>query len=210
MTTIIKVENISRKIKDKVIFQNISFNVEKGQCVGLVGHNGSGKTMIMKAVCGFIPIDAGEIYVNNHKIISGKEFIKNAGILIESPSFFNYLSGLRNLEILANIQQKITSEQISHTLEQVGLLEAQSKKVNTYSLGMKQKLRIAQALMENPEILILDEPFNGLDRQSIQQLQTLLKEFQSKGATILLTTHDDRLISALCDTVYELESGQFI
>jgi len=210
MTAVIEVKNISRKIKDKIIFHNISFTIEKGQCVGLVGHNGSGKTMIMKAICGFIPVDAGEVYANAEKIISGKKFISHAGILIETPSFFNLLSGIKNLEILANIQKKITKDQIIQTLDQVGLGDSKFKKVNTYSLGMKQKLRIAQALMEKPEILILDEPFNGLDRKSIEHLQIILKEAQANGTTILLTTHDDRLISALCDTVYELENGYLI
>lgn len=210
MTIVIDVQNISKKIKDFRIFENISFTIRKGECIGLVGHNGSGKTMVMKAICGFITIDDGHIQVKDQTITCGKNFITDAGVLIEAPIFLNHLTGLKNLEILANIQQKITKEQIIQTMIQVGLEEATHKKVSTYSLGMKQKLRIAQAIMEKPSILILDEPFSGLDKESVQSLQDLLQSYQAEGTTILLTSHDDRQIETMCSIVYELDGGRML
>lgn len=210
MTAIISVKGISKKTKERYIFQNISFTIHQGECVGLIGHNGSGKTMIMKALCGFITIDAGEITIDGENIVCGKKYITDAGVLIEAPIFLNSLTGYENLAILADIQKKITKETIIRTMETVGLQDAIDKKVSTYSLGMKQKLRIAQAIMEQPSILILDEPFNGLDKASIEKLQCLLKEYQNKGKTILLTTHDDRQIATLCNSVYELDNGRML
>lgn len=210
MTAIINVNNISKKINEYTIFQNISFTIQQGECVGLIGHNGSGKTMIMKALCGFITIDAGEIIVNEKDILCGKKYITDAGVLIEAPIFLNRLTGYENLAILANIQKKITQKSIINALQAVGLQEAINKKVGTYSLGMKQKLRIAQAIMEQPAILILDEPFNGLDKASVEMLQSLLKDYQNNGTTILLTTHDDRQIATLCNRVYELDNGRML
>ena len=210
MTAIINVNNISKKINEYTIFQNISFTIQQGECVGLIGHNGSGKTMIMKALCGFITIDAGEIIVNEKDIVCGKKYITDAGVLIEAPIFLNRLTGYENLAILANIQKKITQKSIINALQAVGLQEAINKKVGTYSLGMKQKLRIAQAIMEQPAILILDEPFNGLDKASVEMLQSLLKDYQNNGTTILLTTHDDRQIATLCNRVYELDNGRML
>lgn len=210
MTAIINVKDISKKINEYTIFQNISFTIQQGECVGLIGHNGSGKTMIMKALCGFITIDAGEIIVNKKDIVCGKKYITDAGVLIEAPIFLNRLTGYENLAILANIQKKITQKSIINALQAVGLQEAINKKVGTYSLGMKQKLRIAQAIMEQPAILILDEPFNGLDKASVEMLQSLLKDYQNNGTTILLTTHDDRQIATLCNRVYELDNGRML
>lgn len=210
MTAIMSVKNISKKIKEHPIFQDISFDIHKGECVGLVGHNGSGKTMIMKAICGFITIDTGEIIINDEQITCGTHFIRDAGVLIEAPVFLNTITGYENLAILANIQQKISKDDIIHAMQVVGLGEAINKKVRAYSLGMKQKLRIAQAIMENPSILILDEPFNGLDKASVENFQCLLKAYQEKGTTILLTTHDDRQITTLCNKVYELDNGRML
>lgn len=210
MTAIINVKDISKKINEYTIFQNISFTIQQGECVGLIGHNGSGKTMIMKALCGFITIDAGEIIVNKKDIVCGEKYITDAGVLIEAPIFLNRLTGYENLAILANIQKKITQKSIINALQAVGLQEAINKKVGTYSLGMKQKLRIAQAIMEQPAILILDEPFNGLDKASVEMLQSLLKDYQNNGTTILLTTHDDRQIATLCNRVYELDNGRML
>lgn len=210
MAIMISVNSISKKIKGRNIFQDISLKLHNGECIGLVGHNGSGKTMIMKAICGFIPIDTGEIIVNGESIVCGKKYIADAGVLIEAPPFLNHLTGYENLAILADIQKKVTKEDILQVIKKVGLHVAADKKVGTYSLGMKQKLRIAQAIMEQPLILILDEPFSGLDKESVEQLQCLVKELQNKGVTILLTTHDDRQIEQLCNRVYELDNGRIL
>jgi len=206
----IEIKKVSKSIKEQTILKNITITVKGGNCIGLVGHNGSGKTMLLKAVSGFTKIDSGEIWVDGKQIVFGKEYIKNTGIILEQPPFITYLTGLENLLILANIQKKITKEDVIQTLIKVGLSEAQNKKVRNYSLGMKQRLRIAQAIMENPQILILDEPFNGLDKESVKEIQELLNEYKNKGTTILLTSHDERHIDYLCDQVYELERGELV
>ena len=206
----IEVNNINKKNKDHIILKNISISIEKGICVGLVGHNGSGKTMLLKAICGFTNIDNGEIWVDNKKIIFSERYIKNAGVIIEDPSFINYLSGMDNLLALANIQKKISKHDVLLALKKVGLIDAKDKKVKEYSLGMKQRLRIAQAIMEHPHILILDEPFNGLDKDSIKEIQNLILDYKNKGVTILLTSHDERQINYLCDRVYELNGGEVV
>lgn len=206
----IEIKNVTKTIKDQVILNNISMSVKKGICVGLIGHNGSGKTMLLKAICGFTKINSGDIRIDNQPIIFSEKYIKNAGIIIEQPSFINYLTGFENLQALANIQKVISKEGILLPLEKVGLSEAKDKKVNQYSLGMKQRLRIAQAIMEHPQILVLDEPFNGLDKKSVQDIQNLLLDCKNNGVTILLTSHDDRQIDFLCDLVYELNGGEMI
>lgn len=206
----IRIRNVNKRIKDHVILNNISLTVEKGICIGLIGHNGSGKTMLLKSICGFTKIDSGEIWVDDQQIIFSEKYIKNAGIIIEQPPFINYMTGMDNLLVLANIQRKISKQDILLTLEEVGLSEAKDKKVKEYSLGMKQRLRIAQAIMEHPQILILDEPFNGLDKDSIKDIQNLILDYKNKGVTILLTSHDDRQVNYLCDLVYELNGGELV
>lgn len=206
----IEIKNVNKTIRDHIILRNISISIEKGICLGLVGHNGSGKTMLLKAICGFTKIDSGEIWVDHNPIVFSEKYIKNAGIIIEQPSFINYLSGIENLQALANIQKLISKEDILLALRKVGLFEAKDKKVKEYSLGMKQRLRIAQAIMEYPQILILDEPFNGLDKESVKDIQSLLLDCKKEGVTILLTSHDDRQIDYLCDRVYELNGGEIL
>lgn len=204
----IEIINVAKTMKKNIILKNISMSINKGSCVGFIGHNGSGKTMLLKSICGFTKIDLGEILIDNEKIVFGKNYIKNAGIIIEQPTFINHLAAVDNLIILANIQKIINKEDILKTLEKVGLLHAKDKKVKEYSLGMKQRLRIAQAIMENPQILILDEPFNGLDKDSIIEIQNIILEYKNRGVTIILTSHDDRQIEFLCDKVYEFNGGE--
>lgn len=206
----IEINNVNKKIKNHVILKDISVSIREGICAGFVGHNGSGKTMLLKAICGFTQIDTGEIRVNNKQIVFSKQYIKHAGVIIEQPSFINYLTGFDNLLALANIQKIISKNDILLALKKVGLFDAKDKKVKEYSLGMKQRLRIAQAIMENPHILVLDEPFNGLDKDSVIEIQELILDYKNKGATILLTSHDDRQIDYLCDQVYELDGGEMV
>lgn len=206
----IDIKNVNKKIKNHVILENISLSIKKGMCTGFVGHNGSGKTMLLKAICGFTEIDNGEIWVDDKQIIFSEKYIKNAGIIIEQPPFINYLTGMDNLLALANIQKIISRNDVLLALNRVGLDHAKDKKVKEYSLGMKQRLRIAQAIMEKPQILVLDEPFNGLDKNSIIEIQDLILDYKNKGVTILLTSHDDRQIDYLCDQVYELDGGEIV
>lgn len=207
---VITVQGITKTIKQQTIFHDISLTLHEGTCTGIIGHNGSGKSMIMKAICGFTPVDQGTITAHGRNVVCGKHFIKDTGVIIESPSFFNHLSGFKNLKLLAEIQNNITDDVIMEALDVVGLHADAYKKVGAYSLGMKQKLRIAQAMMEKPSILIIDEPFNGLDKTSVEQIQKLLLDYKNAGNTILLTSHDERQIDYLCDVVYELNNGEML
>ncbi len=206
----IRLENVTKRIKEQEILQDISLEMETGNCYGFVGNNGCGKTMLLRAICGFMNIDQGVITVDGKKIGIEIDFIKNAGIIIGETQFINNLSGFDNLKILSEIQNRIGDDEINSMLQQMSLYEDRNKRVKKYSLGMKQKLRLAQAFMENPEILILDEPFNALDKETVMEVQYMIQEEKEKGKTILLTSHDERNISLLCDVVYEMDCGRII
>ena len=203
----ININNLTIKLKQQTILDNISLTITKGQCTGFVGVNGSGKTVILKSICGFLPISQGEITIDGSPIIPGKKFIKNAGILIEQPSMIPYLSGYENLKFLAELTQNDSQAHLENILKKVGLFENRKKKYKHYSLGMKQRLRIAQTLIEENQIYILDEPFNGLDKQGIQEMISLFQKLKQQEKTILLTSHDERQINQLCDIIYEVEGG---
>ena len=203
----INIHNLTITLKQQTILDNISLTIAKGKCTGFVGVNGSGKTVILKSICGFLPISQGEITIDGSPIIPGKKFIKNAGILIEQPSMIPYLSGYENLKFLAKLTQNDSQAHLENILKKVGLFENRKKKYKHYSLGMKQRLRIAQTLIEENQIYILDEPFNGLDKQGIQEMISLFQKLKQQGKTILLTSHDERQINQLCDIIYEVEGG---
>lgn len=202
--------NVSKRIKGQEILQNISLKMEEGRCYGFIGNNGCGKTMLLRAVCGYMNIDSGTITINDKQIGRDIDFIWDAGIVIGETQFINSLSGFDNLKILAEIQNKIGDKEIHDILRQMGLYENRDKKVRKYSLGMKQRLRLAQAFMENPNMLILDEPFNALDKDTVVEVQKKIESEKNKGKTILLTSHDERNISLLCDTVFEMDCGRII
>lgn len=206
----ILLENVSKTIKNQQVLQNISIEMETGKCYGFVGNNGCGKTMLLRAICGYMDIDQGKITIDSEVIGKDIDFIKNAGILIGETEFINSLSGFENLKILAEIQNRIEDEEIHDICRWIGLYEDQNKKVKKYSLGMKQKLRLAQAFMENPEILVLDEPFNALDKKTVMKVQNKIQDEKEKGKTILLTSHDERNINLLCNVVFELDCGKII
>ena len=202
--------NVSKRIKGQEILQNISIEMEEGKCYGFIGNNGCGKTMLLRAVCGYMNIDSGTITINDKQIGRDIDFIRNAGIIIGETQFINSMSGFDNLKILAEIQKKIGDKEIYDVLKQMGLYENRDKKVRKYSLGMKQRLRLAQAFMENPDILVLDEPFNALDKDTVVDVQKKIENEKNKGKTILLTSHDERNISILCDTAFEMDCGRII
>lgn len=206
----ITLHNVSKRIKGQEILQNISIEMEEGKCYGFIGNNGCGKTMLLRAVCGYMNIDSGTITINDMQIGRDIDFIRNAGIIIGETQFINSMSGFDNLKILAEIQKKIGDKEIYDVLKQMGLYENRDKKVRKYSLGMKQRLRLAQAFMENPDILVLDEPFNALDKDTVVDVQKKIENEKNKGKTILLTSHDERNISILCDTVFEMDCGRII
>ncbi|MGM9978452.1 MAG: ATP-binding cassette domain-containing protein [Clostridium sp.] len=205
---IIKVENVSLKIKKDVILDKINVNFEKGKIHGLIGRNGSGKTMLMKCICGFVKVTSGQVIVDNKIIGKDCDFPNNIGVIIETPGFIPYYSGFRNLKLLAKINNKITDNDIKKAMESVGLNPNLKRAVGKYSLGMRQRLGLAQAIMENPEILILDEPMNGLDKEGVQDMRKYLIELRKQGKTIILASHSSEDISVLCDTVNEMDKGK--
>jgi ABC-2 type transport system ATP-binding protein len=210
MDVLIEVMAVSKKVKNSNLLDQITLHLEKGKTYGFIGYNGSGKSMLFKAICGLTRITSGSIIVDGKHVGKDVDFIENAGVIIESPEFMNGLTGLANLKHLAEIQNKIDEIEILKVLKKVGLGGHEKKKVSKYSLGMKQRLRIAQAIMENPEILILDEPFNGLDKRGVEEIHNLLLEYKASGKTILLTSHHESDIDLLCDKVFELEKGKII
>ncbi len=206
----IEVQHLVVSLNKQLILHDLNLSIEKGTCLGIVGTNGSGKSVLLKAICGFVPLQEGKILVNDEEIIAGEKFIQNAGVVIEQPDFVTFLSARENLKILADIQKQIDDKKIEDTLKQVGLKEAMDKKYKEFSLGMEQRLRIAQAIMEDPDILILDEPFNGLDKIGVAEMIEVLEQKKKSGKTIFLTSHDERHIAALCDEVWEIDGGTFV
>lgn len=186
----IQVRNISSYIKGKKVLDNVSINLYNGKCYGFIGHNGCGKTMLFRCISGLLRVDKGEIFVNGKKIGTDQDFIEECGTIIGETTFINHLSGYDNLLILAQIKQEISEEDIQATLEKVGLRHAMYEKYKNYSLGMKQRLGLALALINNPDLLILDEPLNGLDPQGIAELRETLRHLNKKyGITMVISSH---------------------
>lgn len=206
----IEVSNVTLKTKEYTILDNVSIKADKGEIVGLVGGNGSGKTMLMKCICGFLSSFSGQIIVGGKEIGKEIDFPENVGILIETPGFIPYYSGFKNLKILADLRGRITEEDIKSYMKMVGLDPELKRAVRKYSLGMRQRLGLAQALMEQPELLILDEPFNGLDKDMVLHIRKVILEEKEKGTTILLSSHNSDDIELLCDRQYHLDAGKII
>lgn len=207
METCIEVQNVVKRFRDQVVLKNVSISFEKGQIHGIVGRNGSGKTVLFKCICGLMHPEEGVILVNGKRVGRDVDMPEDIGAIIEAPGFLPNYSGYKNLRFLANIRRKIGKEEILNALKTVGLDPESRKHVGKYSLGMRQRLGIAQAIMEDPEILILDEPMNGLDNAGVQDIRALLLELKAQGKTILLASHNHEDIAALCDTVHEMDGG---
>lgn len=189
------------------MLKELDWKMETGKVYGIVGNNGSGKTVLMKCICGFLPVTSGTIWVQGKNIGKEVDFPESLGAIIESPGFLTDLTGFRNLEILASMNRRITSAQIRLVMKKVGLDPDMKKSVAKYSLGMRQRLGIAQAIMEEPELLVLDEPFNGLDKHGVEDMRKILLELKSQGKTILLASHNEEDIRILCDRVFEMDGG---
>lgn len=207
METCIEVQNVVKRFRDQVVLKNVSILFEKGKIHGIVGRNGSGKTVLFKCICGLMHPEEGVILVNGKRVGRDVDMPEGIGAIIEAPGFLPNYSGYKNLRFLANIRRKIGKEEILNVLKTVGLDPESRKHVGKYSLGMRQRLGIAQAIMEDPEILILDEPMNGLDNAGVQDIRALLLELKAQGKTILLASHNHEDIAALCDTVHEMDGG---
>jgi len=203
----IEVKNLSKKFKDDVILSDINLTFESGNIYGLVGRNGSGKSVFLKMLCGFYYPTSGEILYDGHNYISNKEYPKDVRALIEKPSFMPDLSGFENLKLLAAIQNKISDKDIIKSLKDVNLDDERDKKYNIYSQGMRQKLGIAQVLMENPKVMILDEPFNGIEGESVKKIIKLLKELKKQDKIIIISSHIKEDIESCSDKIYICDGG---
>lgn len=210
MDIAIEIHNVTKRFRETTVLNGISLSLEKNKIHGLIGRNGSGKTMLLKCICGFVIPTTGMIKVNGKIIGKDVEVPENVGIIIEAPGFLPNYDGYTNLKFLASINKMISKEKILTTIEKVGLDPKSKRSVGKYSLGMRQRLGLAQALMEDPDILILDEPMNGLDNQGVSDIRTLLLELRNQGKTIILASHGKEDIEILCDTVHELDRGEII
>lgn len=199
------VEHVYKSFGKDAVLKDVNFLIRPGEIFGVVGNNGSGKTVLMKCICGFLKADKGRILVNGQQVGKDCDFPDSLGVIIETPGFIPDISGYQNLKILADLKGRIGKQEIRDTIRRVGLEPKNRKPVAKYSLGMRQRLGIAQAIMENPQVLILDEPFNGLDRNGAAQMRELLKELKQQGKSMLLASHNAQDIRELCDRVHDME-----
>lgn len=204
---IISVKNLSKDFGQERVLKSVTHDFEKGKIHGIVGNNGSGKTVLMKCICGFLIPDGGSITVNGERVGVDVDFPRDMGLIIETPGFLPNVTGMKNLEILASLNKKIGLREIAASMRAAGLDPSMNKPVGKYSLGMRQRLGIAQAIMENPSLLILDEPLNGLDKHGVTEMRQLIKGLKEQGKTILLASHNQGDIDELCDTVCEMDAG---
>ena len=199
------VEHVYKSLGMEQILTDVSMKVLPGKIFGIVGNNGSGKTVLMKCICGFLKPDSGIVRVNGKIVGKACDFPEDLGVIIETPGFLPNLTGYQNLKILASLKGVIGKKEIREVLLQVGLDPDMRKPVGKYSLGMRQRLGIAQAIMEKPKVLILDEPFNGLDKTGVGHMRDLLQELKGQGKAILLASHNAQDIEVLCDEVHDME-----
>ena len=205
--SVIEVKHVSKSFKGILVLHDVNMTCRSGNIYGIVGYNGSGKTVLFKCICGFLPVDSGNIWVNGKAMGKEMDMLKNAGIIIEEPGYIRNLSGYRNLEYLYRIRNKKNAEAIYSAMQKVGLDPYAKKKVCNYSLGMRQRLAIAQATMEDQQILILDEPMNGLDKEGVAEMRKFFSDQKRMGKLILLASHNKEDIELLCDEVYEMDHG---
>ena len=210
MESIIKVDKVIKKFGSDIALSNVSIEFERGKIYGIIGRNGAGKTVLFKTMIGFLKPTSGRVIVDGKEIGKDTEFADNIGIIIETPGFLSSYSGYKNLEYLASIKNMIGEKEIKESMERVGLDPNSKKKVGKYSLGMRQRLGIAQAIMENPDILILDEPMNGLDNQGVEDVREILLNLKDEGKSIILASHNKEDIEVLCDEVYEMDHGKLM
>lgn len=203
----ISVKNVSKKFKKVYVLQDVNLEFVEGKIYGLIGRNGSGKSVLLKLLCGFYEPSSGKIYYDNIDLKKNGLFPPSTRSLIEKPNFLPYLTGFENLKLLADIQKNISEKDIIYTLERVNLKEDMNKKFCEYSLGMKQKLGIAQVLMEDPKVMILDEPFNGIEDETAIKIRNILLEEKANDKIIIIASHIKEDIEQLCDVVYKVDGG---
>lgn len=204
---VIEVSKVTKCFGEDLVLKEANLTLYPGEVCGIVGNNGSGKTVLMKCICGFYPVTTGRIFVLGQEIGKETDFPSSLGVIIESPGFLMNMTGFRNLEILAGMKKLISAADIRLVMKKVGLDPDMKKAVAKYSLGMRQRLGIAQAIMEDPKLLILDEPFNGLDKHGVEEIRQILLDLKDRGKTILLASHNAEDIWILCDRVFEMDGG---
>lgn len=209
MGAIVKLDSVSKSFKKDSVLTDVSVEFEQGKIYGIVGKNGAGKTVLFKVIAGFLRPTSGHVYVKDKEIGVNSDFAEDIGLIIETPGFLSQYSAYKNLEYLASIRNKITEKEIREAIRLVGLDDKSKKKVGKFSLGMRQRLGIAQAIMENPELIILDEPMNGLDKNGIAIVKDLLRKLKEEGKTIIMASHYAEDIE-ICDEVFEMEDGKLI
>lgn len=204
--SMVQINHVKKAYKGNVLFTDLNLRVERGESCAIVGENGSGKSVLLKMICGLARPDEGEITVGGEKLEKGK-FPKDIGVILDNAGFLPNETGLKNLSIIAGILRKVTKEELEETMRRVGLDPASQVKVGKYSLGMKQRLAIAQALMEKPALLILDEPFNAISEKTVEDFRALLSQLNTReGVTIIMTSHHREDIEGLCKNVYQIDS----
>ena len=203
----VQLRQVNKRFGEDLVLKEVNLTLNCGRVYGIVGNNGSGKTVLMKCICGFLPVTTGTVRVFGKEIGRDQDFPESLGVIIETPGFLTQYTGRKNLEILADMRGKLSKADIRLVLKKVGLDPDMKKPVGKYSLGMRQRLGIAQAIMEEPGFLILDEPFNGLDKHGVAEIRELLLELKASGKTILLASHNEEDIRILCDQVYEMDVG---
>lgn len=206
----IEIKNYTKVIRGATVLKNINLTLESGKIYGLWGKNGSGKTMLMRAICGLILPTEGYVSIDGERLGGKNSFPKSVGALIENPAFLDSKTGFENLLLLAKIKGEATKDDVVKALEKVGLEPHDRRKYRKYSLGMKQRLGIAAAIMEDPEILLLDEPFNALDPSGMEMAAEIIKEFKEKGATVVIACHDREELDNLADEIIRLDRGEII
>ena len=207
MNSVVSIEKVTKKFRDITVLNNVSLEIEGGTVMGLVGRNGSGKTVLMKCICGLLSPTSGSITVQGKLVGKDVDIPDNIGVIIENPGFLPNFSGYNNLIQLANIRRTIGKSEVRAAIQRVGLNPDDKKHVGKYSLGMRQRLGLAQAIMENPDILILDEPLNGLDKDGVKDMRQFLLGLKEQGKTLLIASHSAEDIDVLCDTVCEMDKG---
>lgn len=206
----IEIKNLSKIINNNIVLDNINLHMESGKIYGLQGINGSGKTMLMRAIIGLITPSAGEIIIDGKSIGKEIDFPPSIGFLLENPTFLDIYSGEDNLILLESLEKKPDKEHIIKLLDEVGLSLARDKKYKKYSLGMKQRLGIAAAIMDNPDIVILDEPTNALDDAGKEMVSKIIKKQKERGALVIISCHDMQTLEMLSDEIIKLEAGKII
>lgn len=206
----IQLQNVTKRIKENTVLDNVSYTFKSGFVYGLYGQNGSGKTMLLRAISGLINLDSGSIFIDGEKLHDKIEFPPETGIVIENMELLPECSAKRNLQMLAKIKNIADEKDIIFSLERVGLDPDSDKKVKKFSLGMKQRLNIAQAIFENQKIILLDEPTNALDGEAVQLIYKIIREEKSRGATIIVATHHKEDLKEVCDVILKIAEGKIV